>query len=425
MIRRVLVAVLVWGMCFAGAAEAADVPFSNLMKKPRVAQSSTVKKLNLKAKAKVVSVVVRKPKPASVATPMVDKPVDPVEQTVAAKQPGSPEVSPQEIDLSWVLDPLVATADGSKREGSASVQGNLIVVEPGYVTSPYMVIELSGHIIKTPGTTVRLDLNIGGTHRSLNWKLDDVQSGRFKVALNAPRKTSRGSPWSRWKKFQCVLARSACWPHNRKSQPPANGQLAETKNHRNLSERLEGLTREQAPTAIFLLPHLNDAEQEILVFALEEDVGIKCMTGNGEITRNANAVIIQLDGVKHFHLVYHSLDEFNLGLDNAIGVAKGHVVGRHFQQACAIAIHHGLAIFFNCSKHITGRIGHCRSAAYSACNSHNRCQCTAPSQVTSVHRAKSFQITRAVIGPDRLNSGKLWADHESATELMGDTRKIF
>jgi hypothetical protein len=186
MIRRVLVAVLVWGMCFAGAAEAADVPFSNLMKKPRVAQSSTVKKLNLKAKAKVVSVVVRKPKPASVATPMVDKPVDPVEQTVAAKQPGSPDVAQQEIDLSWVLDPLVATADGSKREGSASVQGNLIVVEPGYVTSPYMVIELSGHIIKTPGTTVRLDLNIGGTHRSLNWKLDDVQSGRFKVALNAP-----------------------------------------------------------------------------------------------------------------------------------------------------------------------------------------------------------------------------------------------
>jgi hypothetical protein len=90
-----------------------------------------------------------------------------------------------EIELLWVLDPLVAYADGNKPEGSASAETNLIVVEPSETPLPNMTIELSGHVVKTVQTTARIDVRIGNIRRSVSWKSDDVEAGRFKVAFKA------------------------------------------------------------------------------------------------------------------------------------------------------------------------------------------------------------------------------------------------
>ncbi len=123
-------------------------------------------------------------KVASEVAPSVklSKAAEPVVPDAAAQSSG------EELELSWFLDALVANADGPKREDSASTEGNLIVAEPGFVTSPYMVIELSGHIIKTPATTVRLQVRIGAVEKTVNWSADKVESGRFAVSLNAPMK---------------------------------------------------------------------------------------------------------------------------------------------------------------------------------------------------------------------------------------------
>ena len=168
MIRRVLLAVLSF-IVFASVGKAADLPSAAVY-----AKSRTVKILK-------TPMVQNRPKPK------LTKPLQQaaVQNSVSASPEIAEPVTGQEIDLSWVLDPLVANADGGKKEDSASVEGNLVVSEPGYVTAPYMVIELNGQIVKTTDTTVRLDIQIGGKNHTSIWAADDVQAGKFKITLNA------------------------------------------------------------------------------------------------------------------------------------------------------------------------------------------------------------------------------------------------
>lgn len=163
MIRQVLLAVLSF-IVFASVGKAADLPSAGVY-----AKSRTVKILK-------TPMVQNRPKP---------KLTKPVQNPAIASPEIAKPVTGQEIDMSWVLDPLVANADGGKKEDSASVEGNLVVPEPGYVTAPYMVIELNGHIVKTADTTVRLDINIGGKNHTTAWPTDDAQAGKFKITLNA------------------------------------------------------------------------------------------------------------------------------------------------------------------------------------------------------------------------------------------------
>jgi hypothetical protein len=103
------------------------------------------------------------------------------EVAISISQPALPETT--SVDLSWVLDPLVANADGGKNEGSASVTGNIVVDTPGTSCDPEMVIELEGHIIKTVDSTVRLDIQVGKIQRSVVWKADVIKSGKFNMTL--------------------------------------------------------------------------------------------------------------------------------------------------------------------------------------------------------------------------------------------------
>jgi hypothetical protein len=167
MIRRLVILLIAACVCYGPVATAADLP---LMRAAGAVQPR---------KAAV------KPKKSNVKTPQVAiAPKQNLKQQAdTSKAVGVPKGT--EIDLQWVLDPLVATADGSKTEGSASAEANLIVVEPGSMSSSYMVIELSGHVVKTAQTTARIDVRIGDIRRTVSWKTDDVESGRFKVEFRA------------------------------------------------------------------------------------------------------------------------------------------------------------------------------------------------------------------------------------------------
>jgi hypothetical protein len=190
MIRSALLAILVVFTGFGMLAEAADLPSSPRLKTHKIIKLLMPHKKAKSQRPKAVIFVPKQPKPkpkpqvvADNEPPSVTQPED--EADVAVATP-APEVSSGELELSWFLDSLVANADGPKGEGSASMEGNLIVAEPGYVSSPYMVIELSGHIVKTRATTVRVEVKIGNVKRSVKWTSDEVESGRFSVSLNAP-----------------------------------------------------------------------------------------------------------------------------------------------------------------------------------------------------------------------------------------------
>jgi hypothetical protein len=188
MIRRFLLLTVLWSLGFGCVAEAADVPSASVYAKPKVAKVS--KPIKIRKLAKKADIV--KPKaalqtanePAVKLAPAVKPAIK--EEQVAVSPDVQIDPGGREINLSWVLDPLSANADGKKKEGSASVEGNLVVLETGYVTQPYMVIELEGHIVKSAESTVRIDIKIAGKNNSVTWPLDDVKSGKFKVKLDAP-----------------------------------------------------------------------------------------------------------------------------------------------------------------------------------------------------------------------------------------------
>lgn len=183
MIRCLAVVLVVAGLCFGQVAVAADVPSYNPAgvsnhDHPPAKPAKSKKKLAKTAKvAPKAAVVVPK-------TKLDDQ------QDVAVRSDVE-EPASGEIDLSWALDPLVASVDGARSEGSASVEGNLVVAEQGYVTAPYMIIELTGHVVKTVQTTARIDVSIGDMRRTVTWKADDVQAGRFKIELKAPLKAGK------------------------------------------------------------------------------------------------------------------------------------------------------------------------------------------------------------------------------------------
>jgi hypothetical protein len=186
MIRYVLYVLLFVIVGIGVPAVAADLPLSNGTDHIKRVKTTVPGKKLLKTKRKVAAVPrPAKLKVAKLAATETTKPD-------AAPQPDKINRNPdQELELSWFLDSLVANADGPKGEGSASLEGNLIIAEPGVITSPYMVIELSGHIIKTPATTVRLDIQIGSVQKTVSWASDEVKSGRFSVTLNAPMRAGQ------------------------------------------------------------------------------------------------------------------------------------------------------------------------------------------------------------------------------------------
>jgi hypothetical protein len=167
MILRLLVLLIVGCLCHGPVASAADLPFSKIDNAPH----------------RVKPAVKQKKKPAQASLP-----ASAAKQDVKAGEETQQAViapKPNEIELSWVLEPLVAHADGSKREGSDSDEANLVVTEPGSVTSSYMTVELYGHVVKTARTEARIDVRIGENRHTVEWGSDSVEAGRFSRIFRA------------------------------------------------------------------------------------------------------------------------------------------------------------------------------------------------------------------------------------------------
>lgn len=179
-------------MWFGTHAGAADLPMHAHKRVAKVSHGAQTVPAKAPARVSAKSKPAKQPlQVASAAPEQAEAPAQaepPQQAEAASEEPVAPLVAPKskELQMSWVLGPLTATADGPKSEGSSSVEGNLVVIEPGYVTSPYMVIELDGHIVKTADTVVRIDVQVGDVRKSISWKADEVSSGRFKEELLAP-----------------------------------------------------------------------------------------------------------------------------------------------------------------------------------------------------------------------------------------------
>ena len=195
MIRGVVVLLTVCGMCLGSLAEAADVPSL-----PLKHVSKTLKRPVIKVATKTTKIPIfksAKPKKFAENSPVLDVVEEPQSRSVTIKRQIKVEPTDNSVDMSWVLKPLVATSDGPKKEGSASQVAHIIVTEPGYVSEPGMTIELSGHIVKTAGTTARIDIQIGKIRRVVLWKSEDVQAGKFKLSLDEAMPTGKLPPYFR------------------------------------------------------------------------------------------------------------------------------------------------------------------------------------------------------------------------------------
>jgi hypothetical protein len=92
--------------------------------------------------------------------------------------------SSDRLGLVMTLDTLVANADGAKLEDSSSMTGDFVVQQPHRLSLPSMTVELRGHIIKTTGSTARIEVTIGASKKTVEWTSADVQSGLFTVTMN-------------------------------------------------------------------------------------------------------------------------------------------------------------------------------------------------------------------------------------------------
>ena len=170
--RRVLFAIALSVVCVVDLAFAADVPWVppvpiKVHKKTKVHAQKSAHLIRVALLPKVI--------PGSISQTANQ----PTQVAIA-----SSKVPADVIELPWVLDPLVATADAGKKEGSAGTEVHLMTNKTGTDFGPDVAIELTGHIIKTAQSTVRLDIHIGSLQKTVLWNADDVKSGAFKITLN-------------------------------------------------------------------------------------------------------------------------------------------------------------------------------------------------------------------------------------------------
>jgi hypothetical protein len=170
---RVLVA---FGMLFVSAANfgfAADLPLLIDKTPPAHHKKKTILQAkNTGLKPQAIALL-----PASAKLPTEKLPTP-------LATPLAPQTTQTTNELSWVLGPMVANADGGKREGSASATANIIVDKPGTSFGPEIVIELEGHVVKTIQATVRLDIHIGSMKKTVLWNSDEIKAGIFKITMN-------------------------------------------------------------------------------------------------------------------------------------------------------------------------------------------------------------------------------------------------
>ncbi len=86
------------------------------------------------------------------------------------------------------MDSLQANADAAKLEDSSAFSGQLVILKPSQVKRPTITAKIFGHVIKTAGTTARIDVVIGNQSKKIEWNAAAVLSGTFEesIVVTAP-----------------------------------------------------------------------------------------------------------------------------------------------------------------------------------------------------------------------------------------------
>jgi hypothetical protein len=116
---------------------------------------------------------------AKTSKPLSRKIAKATEKKAAAK----PRIA-ESIQLSVAPKAFEANADGPKQEDSASLLRKLLVPKKSRGFRPEMSVTISGHIVKTRGSTARLDIAAGPAKHSQVWSAEDEKSGRFTYSFN-------------------------------------------------------------------------------------------------------------------------------------------------------------------------------------------------------------------------------------------------
>ena len=57
--------------------------------------------------------------------------------------------------------------------------------QPNYVSLPFMRIQLHGQIVKTEGSSARLEITIGGVQKTIDWPEDKSVAEQFSTTIDA------------------------------------------------------------------------------------------------------------------------------------------------------------------------------------------------------------------------------------------------
>jgi hypothetical protein len=88
------------------------------------------------------------------------------------------------MSLAMTFDSLTAKADGDVKEGSASMSGHFAVHQPQSIQLTNLHIELHGRIVKTAGSTARVDVTVGTAQGSIEWQESEVVADEFARAID-------------------------------------------------------------------------------------------------------------------------------------------------------------------------------------------------------------------------------------------------
>jgi hypothetical protein len=95
------------------------------------------------------------------------------------------KAGPGGMTVSMTFDTLTAKADGKVNDASASMSGHFTVHQPRSASMPDLRIELRGRIVKTKGSTARIDVTIGNEQRSIEWSESEEVADAFVRTFNA------------------------------------------------------------------------------------------------------------------------------------------------------------------------------------------------------------------------------------------------
>jgi hypothetical protein len=89
------------------------------------------------------------------------------------------------LSLTMAVEDFSASAEGEKTDAAATLSGSFLVSQPSKLQLTSLHAKVSGIIVKTQGSTARLDLAFGDTKSVIEWTEAETKSERFTREFDA------------------------------------------------------------------------------------------------------------------------------------------------------------------------------------------------------------------------------------------------